>query len=525
MVKNESKHLEPKKFTEECALVSVFLNMTQINDDWFLNYISAPGGSWQEYFIKLNGKTYRYYIGKIQGRTDLTLQKDTKKQFLCFFIAEAKETYLKVLQEKNKIHRDMINMFKIIAKSKIEGKHLYSLRKIKPIYAFIVGLDVAKLDKDTRKEVLITEKQRISKTIDKSFKKIRGGRACILTYRIKDKTKFDLIFSKDFPKEVKNYFHKLFDASKKRKSKTMFKYKQQHKVEKNNPGITSKKERKTKKKKKNKSRKSIRIDLGERGVYDIRNTLNDLTGKEWKFMSRSVITRSYPPDLQHQLRKKHGGQKPPQLCADLIKTFTKKGQIVLDPLMGVGGTLLGAALCNRKAIGIDINKRWIDIYKNVCDLEGLKEFGTFHGDCRDILKKFSKNSIDFILTDVPYWKMDKVKKTRSKAAAKSHLSKFNNKEIQTKQKWLDELIEIFSLCYKVLKNKKYLAIFIGDMYRGSRYHMLSTDLANAIQNETKFTLKANLIWYDVSKNLHVFGQPHAFVPSMIHQNILIFRKE
>lgn len=271
--------------------------------------------------------------------------------------------------------------------------------------------------------------------------------------------------------------------------------------------------------------KPFRKDLGKRGFYDTRNTLNDLTGKEWKFMSKSVIARSYPPDFQHQLRKQHGGQKPPLLCADLIKTFTKKGETVLDPLMGVGGTLIGAALCGRKAIGIEINKKWIDIYKKVCELEDLEEFKTFHDDCRNILRKASKNSIDFILTDVPYWNMDKVTKTRSKMAAKSNLSRFNGKEIQTKQQWLDELTEIFNLCYAVLKNKRYLAIFIGDMYRGKQYHILSADLARAIQDKTKFILKANLIWYDASKNLHVYGQPHAFIPSMIHQNILIFRKE
>jgi DNA modification methylase len=271
--------------------------------------------------------------------------------------------------------------------------------------------------------------------------------------------------------------------------------------------------------------KSFRKELGERGFYDTRNSLNDLTGKEWKFMSKSVITRSYPPDFQHNLRKQHGGQKPPLLCADLIKTFTKKGEMVLDPFMGVGGTLIGASLCGRKGIGIELNKKWIEIYKQVCELEDLEELKTFNDDCKNVIKKMNKNSIDFILTDVPYWNMDKVEKTRSKAAAQSNLSRFNGKEIQTKQEWLDELTEVFEICYEVLKNKKYLAVFIGDMYRGKEYHILSADLANAIKSKTKFLLKANLIWYDVSKNLHVYGQPFAFIPSMIHQNILIFRKE
>lgn len=309
------------------------------------------------------------------------------------------------------------------------------------------------------------------------------------------------------------------------KTKRLFKLERQPKSGIDIPDKTWKKLEKSKADEMERTPKSYRIDLGKRGFYDKRNTLNDLTGREWKFISKSVITRSYPPDFQHHLRKQHGGQKPPLLCADLIKTFTKKGGTVLDPLMGVGGTLLGAALCGRKAIGIEINKKWINIYKKVCELEDLEEFKTFHTDCREILKKASKNSIDFILTDVPYWTMDKVERTRSKVAAKSNLSKFNDRKMQTKKQWLDELTEIFNLCYRALKKKKYLAIFIGDMYRGKQYHMLSADLANAIQNKTRFVLKANLIWYDVSKNLHVYGQPHAFIPSMIHQNILIFRKE
>lgn len=223
--------------------------------------------------------------------------------------------------------------------------------------------------------------------------------------------------------------------------------------------------------------KSYRKDLGKRGFFDTRNSLNDLTGKEWKFMSKSVMTRSYPLDFQHNLRKQHGGQKPPLLCADLIKTFTKNGETVLDPLMGVGGTLIGAAVCGRKSIGIEINKKWIDIYKQVCELEDLKWHKTFCDDCINILKKASSDSIDFILTDVPYWNMDQVEKTRSRVAAQSNLSRFNDKKNQTKQEWLDELTEIFNLCYRVLKNKKYLAIFIGDMYRGKEYHILNAKLA------------------------------------------------
>ena len=70
-----------------------------------------------------------------------------------------------------------------------------------------------------------------------------------------------------------------------------------------------------------------------------------------------------------------------------------------------------------------------------------------------------------------------------------------------------------------------MAVFIGDIYRAKNYHILSADLANKIATIDGFVLKSNLIWFDQSKSLHVYGYPYSFVPSMIHQNILIFKKE
>ena len=141
-----------------------------------------------------------------------------------------------------------------------------------------------------------------------------------------------------------------------------------------------------------------------------KNIVNDLTGSEWKFSTKSVISKAYPVNLQHKLRSQHGGQKPPDLCSDIIKIFTKKNNLVFDPLMGVGGTLLGASRANRKAIGIELNSKWIKIYKKVCKLEKIKEQKTILGDANLKIDEIKDNSIDFILTDVPYWNVDQLKK-------------------------------------------------------------------------------------------------------------------
>lgn len=261
-------------------------------------------------------------------------------------------------------------------------------------------------------------------------------------------------------------------------------------------------------------------------IYNEKNKLNDLTGSEWKFNTKSVINKAYPINMQHKLRSQHGGQKPPQLCEDIIKMFTKKGMTVLDPFMGVGGTLLGASLCGRKAIGIDITERWIDIYKEVAKLENLEVQETYCGDSFRVLNRIENDSVDFILTDVPYWNMDTLKQTRNeKRVAKSKLNSFENETWQSKKEWLNTMKKIIAKASLKLKHGKYIAVFIGDMYRDSQYYCLSGELALKLSEIKGLTMKANLIWEDNSKSLHIFGYPAAFVPSMIHQNILIFRRD
>ncbi len=286
--------------------------------------------------------------------------------------------------------------------------------------------------------------------------------------------------------------------------------------------VNNSKEISSKKRKNNQSESEKEIDGGK---YDQRNKLNDLGGASWLYWTKTVINTIYPSNCQHKLRSAHGGQKPPELCADLIRVFTKKRQLVLDPLAGVGGTLLGASLSERNAIGIELNQKWIDIYRQVCELEGLEQQEFYQGDSNNILTNIESESIDFVLTDVPYWIMDKVKKTRSKNARESRLSKFNEEKLQTKEEWLLDMKCIFDKVEKTLKNKKYMAVFIGDMYYKGKFHLLGAELATEIEKNKHFKLKSDIIWQDNSKGLHIYGYPFGYIPSIIHQHILVFRKE
>jgi len=104
-----------------------------------------------------------------------------------------------------------------------------------------------------------------------------------------------------------------------------------------------------------------------RGAPHPGNTLNDLSGEEWLYFTKSIWSSAYPSELGHRQRRAHGANKPPRLMCRLIEFFTKSGELVLDPFAGVGGTLLGAAIAQgpRRALGIELEPRWVAVYESL----------------------------------------------------------------------------------------------------------------------------------------------------------------
>src|SRR5712691_9928 len=137
----------------------------------------------------------------------------------------------------------------------------------------------------------------------------------------------------------------------------------------------------------------------------LRNTLNELTGAEWLYVTKSILTTAYGSEYGHQLRKAHGANKPPQLMRQLIEFFTKPGGRVLDPFAGVGGTLIGASICKhlRSAVGIEINAKWVELYQQVLrEHPDLQPQDCIQGDCLSVMSTLPPDSFDCILTDPPY---------------------------------------------------------------------------------------------------------------------------
>src|SRR5689334_3897693 len=144
---------------------------------------------------------------------------------------------------------------------------------------------------------------------------------------------------------------------------------------------------------------------------DPRNKLNDLSGREWTYALRSVLATRYPTNgaegYAHALRRAHPSPKPPQLMAELIRFFTKKGGRVLDPFAGVGGTLLACAMEGRHGVGIELSPEYAAIYQQVCAELDLAPQTVIIGDARApaTYMALPDEPFDVILTDPPYAQM------------------------------------------------------------------------------------------------------------------------
>jgi len=199
MTFNEIRQLRPRRFTEECALISVYFTMNRIKDSWFLNYISAPGGAWQELRMLKDKIDQRFYIGKKEKRADLVLQKDDIESL--FYIAEAKEFFRLVMAELKKIDQSLESMFDRI--KTLKGT------EVKPIYSYIIGIDTTNLNGEFLRDAVQAESDYVKKTISK-LPPVNGGRVCILVYWVGNKTEYSLIFSDDFHQGFADMFSKIF---------------------------------------------------------------------------------------------------------------------------------------------------------------------------------------------------------------------------------------------------------------------------------------------------------------------------
>ena len=90
-----------------------------------------------------------------------------------------------------------------------------------------------------------------------------------------------------------------------------------------------------------------------------KRTFNGLCASEWAELSKSVWN-----DVSSARQKKHlkhGATYPEKLCERLIRMYSKVGDVVLDPFLGTGTTVVAAIKEQRNAIGIELTDRFFTV--------------------------------------------------------------------------------------------------------------------------------------------------------------------
>ena len=279
----------------------------------------------------------------------------------------------------------------------------------------------------------------------------------------------------------------------------------------------------------------MKVKPENKGKYDKRNKLNDLTGKEWLKMTSSFWFSEKCADDRDAFN-----HPAPFLTKDiekLISMFTKAGMRVLDPFCGSGTTLLSSAKLNRYGIGIDLNKEYCSLANERLTKKNFLEFINYEyhlGNSYDILKNLS--NIDYIVTSPPYHNILKNKGSGLRKENKkgyrngsrmgveyySNLpDDLGNKEFYND--FLKSFKSIMSECFKVLNNKKYCSIIISDFTINKKEKCVQGNIVELMQ-DIGFEFVGTITLLQNNKPLYPFGYPYAYKINHHHQNIINFRK-
>jgi len=268
------------------------------------------------------------------------------------------------------------------------------------------------------------------------------------------------------------------------------------------------------------------------------NRLNDLEAKEWIPETISVWTqRGLGKGHEHaQIEKLHPAPFSFQDVARLVRLFTKAGETVLDPFVGVGSSLKAAAIEGRRGIGIELNNRYAELARKRLQTEVDAELLKAHpqrvvqGDARTVIPTLEPASVKLVVTSPPYWnilhkKDHKAKQERIDHGLDTQYSEDPNDlgNIKDYNEFLEELSNTIALTRRTLVDGGHICIIVGDFRHKSKYYMFHADIAREMEYRG-FTLKGIKILYQRHKRVFPYGYPYSYVPNIHHQYIVIMSK-
>ena len=267
-----------------------------------------------------------------------------------------------------------------------------------------------------------------------------------------------------------------------------------------------------------------RLDISGQRSCDCKvNHINCLTAKEWLKSQLGVWQFSYEGrDIRD--KKLHPATFPLSLSRKVIELFTHQGELVLDPFVGSGTTLVAAQDTNRNAIGFDLSEEYVTLCEN-----RLSQKGLFHNtdqiavqdDARNISEYLSDESVSLIWTSPPYSNLlNRKRKNKSRRNRKNdQLDKVEQysqdpRDLGTMplESYTEAMGEIFESLLPLLKIKGHCVINVPDMWWENQRITIHVSLIEELRRRG-YELRNTIIWdrTNIVNRIGIFGWPSNYI--------------
>lgn len=267
-----------------------------------------------------------------------------------------------------------------------------------------------------------------------------------------------------------------------------------------------------------------RIRIGHTRVCSCEpNHLNCLTAKEWLKCQLGVWQFNYEG---RDIRDKsvHPATFPLSLAARVIALFTHEGELVLDPFVGSGTTLIAARDLNRNAVGFDLQPTYIQVCKE--RLAQTKLFGEAEqiaicDDAQNIDNYLDAETVSLILTSPPYANLlNRQRRNKSRRVRKNEqymkVEQYSQdpRDLGTLalNEYSEAMADIFRKLMPLLRPKAHCVINVPDMWWENERVTIHVAIVEALRG-VGYELRNIIIWdrTNIVNKVGIFGWPSNYI--------------
>jgi len=254
------------------------------------------------------------------------------------------------------------------------------------------------------------------------------------------------------------------------------------------------------------------------------NKLNCMTAKEWIKSQLGVWQFTYE---KRDIRNKelHPATFPISLSKKVIELFSHKGELILDPFVGSGTTLIAAQDLDRNAIGFDLQEKYIQLSSDRLNTnQGLFTNSwqmAIQDDAKNISSWIRPESVSLIWTSPPYANLLNRKRTNKSRRDRDNgqLGKIeqysqDQRDLGTMalEEYSDAMGNIFEKLLPLLKPKAHCVINVPDMWWDNTRVTIHVSLIQELRTRG-YELRNIIIWdrTNIVNQIGIFGWPSNYI--------------